>query len=321
MTPTARLCAAALAAVIGSATLAAAEEVTLRAGVFVPLPTTYGEPFKRFVDHVNETGKGVLQIRVVGGPEAIPPSEQANAVSSGVLDIASIPPAYYKGQMVEGDAQLLTDMTLAEQRASGAYAYLDELAGERFGATYLTTYGVNVPFHIYTTKEITSPEDLEGMRIRAQPNYGALFRALGIESMTIAPTEVFTALERGVIDGYGWPVWGIQDFGWDKMTRMRVDPGFYSVIVNVLMNKAKYESLTDEQQQVLTEAAAWFEKDMESWSQDKTEENLKAQADAGITSVDFGPEFRQMAADRYWEELAEASPEPIAKLRALLSED
>ena len=51
---------------------ATAQEVTLKAAVFVPPSTTYGIPFKRFVDHVNETGKGVLQIRIVGGPEAVP---------------------------------------------------------------------------------------------------------------------------------------------------------------------------------------------------------------------------------------------------------
>src|ERR671936_694041 len=74
---------------------AGADELTLKAAVFVPPSTTYGIPFKRFVDRVNESGKGALQIRIVGGPEAVPADRQAQAVKSGVLDIASIPPAYY----------------------------------------------------------------------------------------------------------------------------------------------------------------------------------------------------------------------------------
>ena len=61
---------------------AVAEEVTLKAAVFVPPSTTYGIPFKRFVDHVNETGKGVVQIRIVGGPEAVPADGQAQAVKN-----------------------------------------------------------------------------------------------------------------------------------------------------------------------------------------------------------------------------------------------
>ena len=97
-----------------------------------PAPTTtYGIPFKRFVDRVNETGKDLLQIRIVGGPEAVPADGQAQAVKNGVLDIASIPTAYYKSLMVEGDAQVLNDLSIAEQRKSGLYAMLNQLANEK----------------------------------------------------------------------------------------------------------------------------------------------------------------------------------------------
>src|SRR5215470_7016110 len=82
---------------------ASADEVTLKAAVFVPPSTTYGVQFKRFVDRVNETGKGVLQIRIVGGPEAVPADGQAQAVKNGVLDLSATPTAYYKSLMVEGD--------------------------------------------------------------------------------------------------------------------------------------------------------------------------------------------------------------------------
>src|SRR5262245_2782200 len=133
---------------------ASADEVMLKAAVFVPTSTTYGVQFKRFVDRVNETGKGVLQIRIVGGPEAVPADGQAQAVKSGVLDIASIPPTYYKSQMVEGDAQTLSDLSVAEQRKSGDYALLNQIAGEHLGALYLTTYGMGVPFHLYVTKDM-----------------------------------------------------------------------------------------------------------------------------------------------------------------------
>src|SRR5882757_4349096 len=161
--------------ILAASSAATAEEVTLKAAVFVPPTTTYGIPFKRFVDRVNETGKDVLQIRIVGGPEAVPADGQAQAVKSGVLDIAAIPPAYYKSAMVEGDAQILSDMTVAEQRKSGGYAALNAIAGERMNAMYLTTYGIGVPFHFYVTKEmaIAKPEDLTGLRFRGQPNYNA----------------------------------------------------------------------------------------------------------------------------------------------------
>jgi TRAP-type transport system periplasmic protein len=299
----------------------AAEELTLKSAVFVPPSTTYGIPFKRFVDRVNETGKGVLQIRIVGGPEAVPADGQAQAVRNGVLDLAAIPPAYYKSALVEGDAQILSDMTLAEQRKSGAYAALSAIAAERMNAIYLTTYGIGVPFHFYVSKDmiITKPEDLSGLRFRGQPNYNALFKHYGIAGVNIAAPEVYTALERGTVQGYGWPLWGINDFGWEKLTKIRIDPGFYNVVNTVLMNRSRYDSLSGEGKKVLDDAVAWFEENNQRYTADKTKETLETQAKAGIKTVDFGPEFRKVAVSLYWDDLKKLSPDTIAKLQPMLT--
>ena len=300
---------------------AGAEELTLKGAVFVPPSTTYGIPFKRFVDHVNKTGKGILQIRIVGGPEAVPADGQAQAVKNGVLDLAAIPPAYYKSAMVEGDAQILSDMTLAEQRKSGAYAMLSGIAGERMNALYLTTYGIGVPFHLYVTKDmaVAKPEDLSGLRFRGQPNYNAIFKHYGIAGVNIAAPEVYTALERGTVQGYGWPLWGINDFGWEKLTKMRVDPGFYNVVNTVLMNKSKYDQLTPAQRKVLDDAVVWFENDDVRYTADKTKDTLDLQAKAGIKPVNFGPDWKKTAVSLYWDDLKKLSPDVIAKLQPLLT--
>jgi TRAP-type C4-dicarboxylate transport system substrate-binding protein len=316
-----RRLAAAFGIVLAAAVVAKAEEVTLKAAVFVPPATTYGIPFKRFVDHVNEAGKGVLQIRLVGGPEAVPADGQAQAVKNGVLDIASTPPSYYKSLMVEGDAQILSNMSIAEQRKSGGYDLLSKIASERMNALYLTTYGIGVPFHLYLTKEMTvaQPDDLKGLRFRGQPNYNAIFKHYGIAGANIAPPEVYTALERGTVQGYGWPLWGINDFGWDKLTKIRIDPGFYNVIVNIVMNKTKYDALSPDQRKVLADAVAWFERDNETYTADKTKEALELQEKQGIKVVSFGPEFKKTAVDLYWGDLKALSPDTVAMLQPLLS--
>jgi TRAP-type C4-dicarboxylate transport system substrate-binding protein len=297
------------------------EEVTLKAAVFVPPSTTYGIPFKTFVDRVNETGKGVLQVRIVGGPEAVPADGQAQALKTGVLDIAGIPPAYYKSMMVEGDAQILSNMTVAEQRKSGGYAALNALATDRMNSFYLTTYGAGVPYHLYVTKdmEVAKAGDLKGLRFRGQPNYASVFKHFGIAGANIAAPEVFTALERGTVQGYAWPLWGINDFGWEKLTKVRIDPGFYNVSVNILMNKPKYDSLTAAQRKVLDDAVAWFEQDNERYTAEKTKETLEMQAKQGIKVVDFGADFRKVAVDLYWDDLKKLSPGSIDKLQPLLT--
>jgi TRAP-type C4-dicarboxylate transport system substrate-binding protein len=314
-----QVCTAALgfAAVVGAAS---AEELTLKSAVFVPPTTTYGIPFKRFVDRVNETGKGVLQIRIVGGPEAVPADGQALAVKNGVLDLSAIPTAYYKSLMVEGDAQVLNDLSLAEQRKSGLYAALNELANQKMNANYLTSFGIGVHFHFYVTKDmpVTKPEDLKGLRFRGQPNYAAMFRHYGIAGVNIAPPEVYTALERGTVQGYGWPLWGIEDFGWDKLTKIRIDPGFYNVTVTVLMNKPKYDSLSPAQKKVIDDAVVWFEQDDLRYTEQKSKDTLASQQKAGIKVVDFGPQWSKTAVDLSWEDLTKLSPDSIGKLRAII---
>ena len=70
-------------------------EKKLRAGIWLPTQLVWAEPTKMFVERVNETGKGVIQINLTG-PEGIPGGEQANALRSGLLDIATLTPGLYK---------------------------------------------------------------------------------------------------------------------------------------------------------------------------------------------------------------------------------
>ena len=77
-----KLLKGALAALLAmTAGTAAAQETTLSAVVFVPRNTTFGEMFVRFVDHVNQEGKGLVKIDLRGGPDAIPTFEQGNALA------------------------------------------------------------------------------------------------------------------------------------------------------------------------------------------------------------------------------------------------
>ena len=115
-----------------------------------------------------------------------------------------------------------------------------------------------MPFHIYLNKKIDKL-DFTGLKIRVTPVYKDIVEALGGTTVTTAPGEVYTALERGVVDGYGWPITGIFDLGWEKVTKFRMEPAFYSVEVGVLVNLDAWKSLNDAQRKVLSDAALWLE--------------------------------------------------------------
>ena len=67
-----------------------AQEVTLRAVSAFAEMTTYARGFEKFIDRVNASGKGLLQINYIGGPKAMPPFEVGKALQGGVIDIAPI---------------------------------------------------------------------------------------------------------------------------------------------------------------------------------------------------------------------------------------
>ena len=121
-------------------------------------------------------------------------------------------------------------------------------------AIFLARMVDNNPFHLYLNKKITKP-DLTGLKIRITPVYRDFFQALGATVVQTAPGEVYTALERGVVDGYGWPITGIFDLGWQEKTKYRVDPGFYTAEVSILVNKSAWDKLSDKQKAVLAKAA------------------------------------------------------------------
>ena len=294
---------------------AAAQETTLSAVVFVPRNTTFGEIFVRFVDQVNKDGKGLVQINLRGGPDAIPTFEQGNALRTGVVDMVSLAPTFYTNVCPECDAQILAPMHTPQLKKTPFWTALQKYTSQKLNAHILSAYGDGVGFHIWTSK---APVDgsLKGMRLRTTPNYTPLFTALGVSLVQTAPGEVLTALERGVVDGYGWPAIGMFDLGWGAHTKYRIDPSFYNVLVNVLVNEGKWKSLRDDQRAFLDKQAVWLESENTSWVAERKAADEKKIKEAGIQIVDLGPNHRKLAYDVYWDALAKRAPDPIKELKA-----
>ena len=265
---------------------ASAQEVTLRAVSSFAEGTQFSKNFERFIEKVNADGKGVIQINYIGGPRAMPPFEVGNAVRTKVVDMANVTGAFYTNLMPEADGFKLIGKPMSEQRKNGTWEYINQLHNQKLNSQYLARQFHNVPFHIYLNKK-TDKIDFTGLKIRVTPVYKDIVEALGGTAITTAPGEVYTALERGVVDGYGWPVTGIFDLGWEKVTKFRLEPAFYSVEVNVLVNLDTWKSLNDAQRKVLNDAALWLEGlDSEKVAVIKAER--ERQAKAGIQPIDFG---------------------------------
>ena len=308
-------------ALVTVVSLAAAQELTLKVVSAFPENTLYVKRLENWIERANQDGRGTLRLNFIGGPKAIPTFEVGNAVRTGVVDLAMSTGAFYTNVFPESDALKLTQIPIAEQRKNGAYEYINKIWNQKGNMYYLARIVQWQPFHLYLNKKIDRP-DLTGLKIRVTPVYRDFFTALGATVMQTAPGELYTALERGVVDGYGWPIGGIFDLGWQEKTKFRVDPGFYDAEVSLIVNLDTWKKLSPTQREVLTRQALAFEGQNDFWKT-YAEDEIKRQAQTGIQVIRFegaqGQQYVDRAYETAWAALIKASPEHGPKLRELFS--
>jgi TRAP-type transport system periplasmic protein len=310
-----------LAALALAASGAGAQEVSLRLVSAFPENQFYVKRTIEWIEKVNQEGKGTLQINFIGGPKAIPTFEVGKSVQSGVVDIGFTTGAFYTNVMPEADILKLSETSAAEQRKNGGYDLINKIWAEKANMRYLAKTVEFTPFHLYLTKKIDKP-DLTGLKIRITPVYREFFQAMNAQVMTTAPGEVYTALERGVIDGYGWPIHALFDLNWQEKTKFRVDPGFYNAEVGLVMNLAKYKALPAKAREYLDRQALGYEGQNDFWKSYNQEE-AKRQAQAGIQTITFdaatSKAYVEKSKEIGWANAIKASPQYGEQLKKVLA--
>tara|TARA_R110000850_G_scaffold276757_2_gene420030 strand:- start:75813 stop:76799 length:987 start_codon:yes stop_codon:yes gene_type:complete len=318
------LCALLVGAGVLAAGIASAEEARLRAVSAFTANTAFSRPFEAFVKKVNENGKGLVQIDIIGGPETMPPFELGNAVSKGIVDMANVPGAFYLSLMPAADALRLAEIPIAEQRENGAWEYINELHNKHMNVWYLARTADQQKYHLYLAGNPLEKPDLKGLTLRVSPTYRSFFEALGASLVQTPPGEVYTALERGVVQGYGWPLQGVLDLSWDEVTDYRVDPGFYTVDVNALVNLDSWNKLSQEQKAFLSKMAVEIEQELAANVDAQNAKEKAGQAEAGIKTITFSEAdaktWLETARRTGWEQVeSQAPPEEAKRLKELLT--
>ncbi len=302
-----------------------AETVTLKAVVAWPKTSTEYKAFSIFTDTVDRVvakkAPGELKMQFIGGPEAVASTDQVQAVQKGMVDLAFTTNAYYLSVIPEVDALKLSDYSPSEERANGAWAYMNNLHKAK-GLYYLGRLGISIPFQLYLKKPIKTA-DLKGFNIRVSPMYLQAIKGLGGNPVVIAPTEVYTALERNVVDGYCWPSVGIRDWGWQKQTKYVVDPPFYQGPNPLVMNLKSWEKLPKKLQDVLTEAVAEAEKEVVAYYADLIKKERPLLTKEGVETITLPPaeaaKFLKIAYDEGWKDIIAKNPKTGPELKKLLS--
>lgn len=306
---------------LGQVGSAWAQEVTLRAVSAFDEKTFFSRHFERFVEKVNAEGKGIVQINYIGGPKAVPPFEVGNAVRNKVVDMANVTGVFYTNIVPEAIVMSFTSLSTAELRKNGALDLMNQIMAPK-GLIYQARLAEGIPYHLYTNKGFSGT--LKGQKTRITPVYRDFFLALEGTVVQTSPGELYTALERGVVDGYGWPIAGIFDLGWQDRTKARVDPGFYGSEHGILMNMASWQALTPAQRDFLKKQFEWAEAQNATYKEEVAAEARK-QAEAGIKTIQLSPAeskaYLATAMNAARKRVMDVSPAHGEKLNALFLKD
>ncbi|MGP9818479.1 TRAP transporter substrate-binding protein DctP [Salinarimonas sp. NSM] len=296
-------------AALAASTLAAQAEDRLSAVHAFPTTLIYTQSFLEFVEKVNERGEGVIQIDVRGGPEAIGMFQQADAVRDGIVDMAYAPGSFYGGALPEKDALVASNITAIEARENGGIDLINEIHQEKMGVYYLGWFDSGVSYNLWMVDEpkftADGKLDLTDVRLRGNAVYNAFFtNYLGAQVIDLPTTEVYSALERGVVNASGWTQIGLVDLKWDEFVKYRVAPSFFSTDLGVIVNLESWNALSDEAKQILQDVAIEHERSSVEALRQRRDEEFATLAERGMTEVSLegeaAAEYLKAAREETW---------------------
>jgi len=298
------------------------QAVELKMTTFLPKDDVNHTAWWAFVEEVNKKSKGDLVIKFIGGPEAVPAFKQFEAVRTGVVDMIFTAESYHGGAVTGAAYTHLSRLTPSEERKSGYYDLRVDLL-KKHNVFYLGRPEHGVWFHIFTNKSVKRPQEMVGQKIRTSATYEPFVKALGAVPITLPGSEVYTALERGVVDGYAWSVLGNISMGWPEVCKFIIEPKLYSMNLEALINLDTWNKLTKPQQKLLMDVMIENEAKFTKVFEELGEKELKAMQAKGMKFVQFSPEDTKWYVDLSykagWDEVFKKAPELGPKLRKLLN--
>jgi len=245
--------------------------------------------FKAFFNPLNKNKQG-LELKYIGGPEITPFRKQGALVKRGLIDMIFCPTPYYGGLLTEARMPGVHNKSLAEMRKNGAWDMLQKAWNKGLNAQIIAWPAFDAStFHIYTKFKPKISEktglDLTGRKMRSTGLYNPLLKAMNALPINISPSDVFTGLQRGVVDGIAWPKGSIGKYGWQKFLKYRISPNFYGGTFFVIMNKKKYDGLSAAHKKLIAKHARAYEKKSDELVREKfvvDEAKLKA---AGVQDI------------------------------------
>lgn len=223
-----------------------------------------GEGCSLLADWVNQMSRGQLTIHVYGGGELVPPLETFEAVSIGGVELGSSASYYWAGKIPAAQFFAAVPFGFNAQQMN---AWLDAGGGLELWREIYAPFNL-IPFNAGNTglqmggwynREINSIEDFQGLKMRIPGLGGKVLNKIGGSPILSPGSEIYTNLERGVIDATEW-LGPFHDnmMGFPEIAKYYYYPGWHEcgTTLELIANKDKFESLPDHLQVILSTAIA-----------------------------------------------------------------
>jgi len=223
-----------------------------------------GEGCNHLAKWIEEMSGGRLKIRVYGGGELIPPLESFEAVSNGAIEMGHGGAYYWAGKTpaTQFFSTVPFGMNVNQLNAwiiTGGGRELWEELYDRFDLMPFLCGNTGVQMGGWFNKEINSIEDLQGLKMRMPGLGGKVMAKAGATALLVAGGEIYTNLERGVIDATEW-IGPYHDYlmGFHRIAKYYYYPGWHEPgpALELIINKSKFQSLPSDLQAIIRAAAA-----------------------------------------------------------------
>jgi TRAP-type mannitol/chloroaromatic compound transport system substrate-binding protein len=219
-----------------------------------------------YVKRVNEMAGGRLKIQYLIAGAVVKPFQVMDAVSKGVLDAGHQVSVYWYGKSKV--ASLFGTGPVFGQNANQGLAWIYYGGGLELYQELLKDLGLNIVGYFampmptqplgWFKKEITSPEDLVGLKYRTVGLAADLMQKMGVKVTQLPGGEIVPALERGVIEAFEYnnPT-SDRSFGAQDVSKVYMLGSYHQAaeFFEIIFNKTKFDALSDEQKAILRYSA------------------------------------------------------------------
>ena len=274
---------------------------------------------QNFCKRVEVLTDGRLTITLFPAGAIVPTFETLGAVRSNVIQIMNVWPGYFTGK--EPAFAPLTDFLCAynepwEYETIFLYRGGLELLNELYEPYNVVAIGIVMwgRESMYIKYPVLKPEDFKGHKFRSPQGMTAdLLKKLGAGVVALPGEEVYSALDKGVVDGADWATPSINHrMNFDRVAKYYIYPGFRSMPVSdFTINRDEWNKLPDNIKQILKTAVR--ELNWETVEQCAIDDSraIKEMNDSGCTALTWKEDdinSLRKTAYEVWDEWSEKSP-------------